>query len=92
MDDYIANISTGLMMDLNGFLSEQAVIKATSLSRTSLYRKRVAGQFPEPELISEGRIGYRIRDIALWLENPIEWVNHQNNHDISNSFVNGADQ
>ncbi len=92
MDDYIANISTGLMMELNGFLSEQAVIKATSLSRTSLYRKRVAGQFPEPESISEGRIGYRIRDIALWLENPIEWVNHQNNCDISNSFVNDVDQ
>ena len=82
MGSELINISTGLMMELNGFLSEQAVISATSLSRTSLYRKRIAGKFPEPQLISEGRIGYRIRDVAQWLESPLDWTNPQNNHDI----------
>lgn len=75
MTEQLESITTGLMFELNGFLSERAVIKATSLSRTSLYRKRVAGEFPEPEYISEGRIGYRIREIALWLDDPIRWSN-----------------
>lgn len=74
--------SPELLLELNAFLSEKAVMRATSLSRTSLHRKRLAGEFPEPEEISEGRVGYRIRDVKAWLENPTGWPNPQNNLDI----------
>ena len=74
--------SPELLLELNAFLSEKAVMRATSLSRTSLHRKRLAGEFPEPEEISEGRVGYRIRDVKAWLENPTCWPNPQNNLEI----------
>lgn len=74
--------SPDLLFELNAFLSEKAVMRATSLSRTSLHRKRLAGEFPEPEEISEGRVGYRIRDVKAWLENPTGWPSLQNNLDI----------
>jgi len=73
MSRLIDEPSPDLMFRLNAFMSEKAVMKATSLSRTSLYRKRVAGKFPEPEEITEGRMGYRIRDIEAWLKNPAGW-------------------
>jgi prophage regulatory protein len=62
-----------MMLLLNGFMSEKAVMKATSLSRTSLHRKRLAGEFPQPEPISKGRMAYRVRDVQAWLDNPMAW-------------------
>lgn len=80
----INEVSTGLLLEMNAFMSEKAVIKATSLSRTSLHRKRLRGEFPEPEPISEGRVGYRIRDVQNWLEDPKAWhlSNRRNSFDI----------
>ena len=75
-------LNADVMLALNALLSEKAVLQATSLSRTSLHRKRIAGQFPEPEEISDGRIGYRIRDIKAWLDDPGGWPNRENNPDI----------
>jgi predicted DNA-binding transcriptional regulator AlpA len=75
-------LSLELLLKLNAFMSEKAVISATTLSRTSLHRKRVAGQFPEPEAISHGRVGYRVREIASWLENPETWSSRKSNLDI----------
>ncbi len=72
----------GLLLELNAFMSEKAVMKATSLSRTSLHRKRLAGEFPEPQPLSEGRVGYRIRDVQAWLENPTSWSKRGNTPDI----------
>lgn len=71
-----------LLLKLNAFMSEKAVVKATSLSRTSLHRKRLAGEFPEPEPISEGRVGYRVRDVQAWLQDPQAWSSRQNSYDI----------
>lgn len=76
MTNTIDTLDTELLLALNAFMSEKAVIQATTLSRTSLHRKRVAGQFPEPEILSQGRVGYRIRDVASWLESPDSWSNH----------------
>ena len=80
-DTPINTISSDLLIRLNAFLSERAVISATNLSRTTLQRKRRAGEFPEPEEISEGRVGYRIRDIEAWLADPRGWSSQQNNVD-----------
>jgi predicted DNA-binding transcriptional regulator AlpA len=74
----IDELSPEFLLSLNAFMSEKAVISATTLSRTSLHRKRIAGQFPEPEAISHGRVGYRVREIASWLENPETWSSHKN--------------
>ena len=65
-----------LLISLNAFMSEKAVLKATTLSRTSLHRKRLAGEFPEPEKISDGRVGYRVRDVYEWLQRPQDWSKH----------------
>ena len=82
MNNPVNELSPELLLKLNAFMSEKAVITATSLSRTSLHRKRLAGEFPEPEPISEGRVGYRIRDVEAWLQNPQSWSNQKNNFDI----------
>lgn len=71
----VNEISSEFMLALNAFMSEKAVLKVTSLSRSSLHRKRLAGEFPQPEPISEGRVGYRVRDVQEWLRNPATWPN-----------------
>jgi prophage regulatory protein len=71
-----------LMLTLNGFMTEKAVVKVTSLSRASLHRKRLAGEFPQPEPISDGRVGYRVRDIQAWLDDPQAWPTRKNTLDI----------
>ncbi len=78
----IDEVTPDLLLELDAFMSEKAVVRATSLSRTSLHRKRLAGEFPEPEPISEGRVGYRIRDVRAWLRDPLAWSSHQNSFDI----------
>ncbi|NQV73115.1 AlpA family phage regulatory protein [bacterium] len=75
-------LSPELLLSLNAFISEKAVISLTTLSRTSLHRKRLAGEFPQPEAISHGRVGYRMREVASWLENPETWSSHKNTLDI----------
>ena len=78
----IENLNPDTLLRLNAFMSEKAVVQATSLSRSSLHRKRLAGEFPEPEIISEGRVGYRIRDVEAWLKDPQSWPNAENTLDI----------
>jgi predicted DNA-binding transcriptional regulator AlpA len=70
------DLNPELMLTLNAFMNEKAVMQATTLSRTSLHRKRLAGKFPEPEVISPGRVGYRVRDIFEWLQDPQAWTRH----------------
>ena len=65
--------SPELLYLLDAFMSEKAVRRVTSLSRTSIHRKRLAGEFPNPEPISEGRVAYRVRDIKAWLDSPQTW-------------------
>ena len=82
MKEPFDDLSPELLLKLNAFMSEKAVMKATSLSRTSLHRKRLAGEFPKPEPISDGRVGYRIRDVEAWLQNPQSWPSRENTLDI----------
>jgi len=79
MKEGFNELSPELLLELNAFMSEKDVVRATSLSRTSLHRKRLAGEFPDPEPISEGRVGYRIRDIKAWLQDPTSWASPKNN-------------
>ncbi|MEQ8694801.1 MAG: AlpA family phage regulatory protein [Gammaproteobacteria bacterium] len=81
-DDCLSSAQADLLIGLNAFLSESAVVSATSLSRTAIHRKRQAGKFPQPEEISEGRVGYRIRDIKAWLDNPMNWSGPPDSLDI----------
>ena len=78
----VDEVSPELMLRLNVFMSKKAVMRATSLSRTSLHRKRLAGEFPEPQPISEGRVGYRIRDVEAWMRDPRGWPTTQNTLNI----------
>lgn len=66
-------VPPSLLLEMNAFMSEKAVIKATSLSRSSLHRKRLVGEFPQPESISAGRVAYRVRDVQDWLQDPQAW-------------------
>lgn len=79
MKEKFNELSPELLLELNAFMSEKDVVRATSLSRTSLHRKRLAGEFPDPEQISEGRVGYRIRDVKAWLRDPASWASPKNN-------------
>jgi predicted DNA-binding transcriptional regulator AlpA len=76
------HLSPELLLELDAFISEKAVLRATSLSRTSLHRKRLAGEFPEPEPISTGRKGYRLREVKAWLRDPQAWTSHPDSLDI----------
>ena len=82
MKEPVDELTPELLLKLNAFMSEKAVMRATSLSRTSLHRKRLTGEFPEPEPISEGRMGYRMRDVQEWLHDPQSWSSQKNTLDI----------
>lgn len=49
------------------------VMRATSLSRSSIYRGVKAGTFPVPVTVTTGRVAWRAADIAVWVEAPLEW-------------------
>ncbi len=47
-----------------------AVLKATGLSRSTLYRKIAQGSFPKQIAISERCAGWRESAVNAWLANP----------------------
>ncbi|WP_313015291.1 AlpA family phage regulatory protein [Brevundimonas sp.] len=51
---------------LERFLGWRQVRELTGLGRTTTWRLRQAGDFPEPVAISPGRVAWRARDIAAW--------------------------
>jgi prophage regulatory protein len=53
---------------LERFLGWRQVRDLTGLGRTTAWRLRQAGDFPEPVPISPGRVAWRERDIARWNE------------------------
>ncbi|MEQ8524709.1 hypothetical protein [Gracilimonas sp.] len=61
-----------LMIQINGFISIEDAEIITTLDKTTQYRQRRKGQFPEPvELTSsERRKAYRVEDIIKWLKSP----------------------
>ena len=52
--------------DLDRFLGWRQVRELTGLGRTTAWRLRRAGDFPEPVPISPGRVAWRERDIVVW--------------------------
>lgn len=53
---------------LERFLGWRQVKALTGLGRTTAWRMRQAGDFPDPVPISPGRVAWRERDIAAWNE------------------------
>ena len=53
---------------LERVLGWRQVRDLTGLGRTTAWRMRQAGDFPEPVPISPGRVAWRERDIARWNE------------------------
>ena len=53
------------------FLRLPAVLKRTSLSRTTLYRKMDQGTFPRQVKIGERCAAWRESDIDAWTHNPM---------------------
>ena len=53
---------------LERFLGWRQVRDLTGLGRTTAWRMRQAGDFPDPVPISPGRVAWRERDIAAWNE------------------------
>jgi prophage regulatory protein len=49
-------------------LSDSEVGQITTLSRTTRWRMKKTGAFPEPIRIGNRRSAYRASDIASWLE------------------------
>ncbi|WP_439570913.1 helix-turn-helix transcriptional regulator [Sphingomonas sp.] len=50
-----------------------AVLKATGLSRSTLYRKINQGTFPKQIAISERCTGWRESAVNAWLANPANY-------------------
>lgn len=56
------------------FLRLPEVLKRTSLSRATLYRKIAAGTFPPQVKISERRCGWRESHVTAWYNSPISFT------------------
>ena len=54
--------------DLVRVLSEPEAVEALGLSRRTWDRLKALGDVPAKTRLSEGRIGYRVSDIAAWLD------------------------
>lgn len=54
-------------MQTIGYLSERQTAALTTLSPTTIWRKRKAGEFPDPVRISKGRVAYLRADIERWM-------------------------
>ena len=54
--------------DLVRVLSEPEAVEALGLSRQTWDRLKSLGDIPAKTRLSEGRIGYRVSDIAAWLD------------------------
>lgn len=49
-------------------LSRKEVIRRTSLSRATLFRKERAGEFPRAVRISVNRVAYDVAAVDAWIE------------------------
>lgn len=50
------------------FLNIRQVVRLTGLSRATIYRLRVLGDFPQPRRLSSRRVGWRLSDVEAWIE------------------------
>lgn len=49
------------------------VVRETSLSKTTIYRRIPAGTFPAARSIGENRVAWRESDIESWKADPAGW-------------------
>jgi prophage regulatory protein len=57
-------------------LTQDIVIRRTGLSRTTIYKNRIEGTFPQAIQLSEGRIGWKEEDIDKWIDDrPVAPIN-----------------
>ena len=68
-------VVTQLLIDMNAFMSVKTAEIATTLDKTTQYRKRKAGCFPMLHDLNHhgSRKAYRIKDIQDWLLNPLDY-------------------
>lgn len=59
-----------------GLLRELDVVRATGLSRTSLWRLRQSGDFPKPVKITRRRVGWPAEDVETWIKNRSHGERH----------------
>ncbi|AGG75686.1 MULTISPECIES: helix-turn-helix transcriptional regulator [Sinorhizobium] len=52
---------------MNNLMTIQQVCKATSLSRTTLWRLQQRGDFPKGMRLSSSRVAYAIPEIEKWI-------------------------
>jgi len=45
----------------------------TGLSRTSIYRKMEAGEFPQAIKLSTNAVAWRETELERWIAAPMEW-------------------
>ncbi len=53
---------------LNSVLRMPQVMVVTGLSRTSIWRRLKEGDFPRPIRLGPNAVGWKLRDIELWIE------------------------
>lgn len=51
-----------------GLMTTADVVAVTKLSRTTIYRMRCAGEFPEPCELGSGRLRWCRTDVDHWLQ------------------------
>ena len=52
-------------------LSRGDVLKRTSLSRATLFRRERAGEFPKAVRISPNRVAYDSEAVDIWIKNKL---------------------
>jgi prophage regulatory protein len=49
-------------------LTQDIVIRRIGLSRSTIYKRRIEGTFPQAIQLSDGRIGWHEEDIDEWID------------------------
>lgn len=49
------------------------VMRRTTLSRTTIYRRIAAGTFPPPIATGANSVAWYASDVGEWIANPLEW-------------------
>jgi len=62
-----------VLMATDSFIRLAEVLKRTSLSRATLYRKIQDGSFPAQTKLSTRRCGWKESVLQNWCDNPINW-------------------
>ena len=67
VDLYAGAARAPVLQPIERILTVRDVMRATSYSRTSIYRLVAAGEFPDPIKLGKARVGWRASTVARWL-------------------------